>query len=455
MSKSAMSNSAIRCIVLFCSMSVFQSALTIVAADRVVGQESTNTSAGASTSASDTPPAANSAAANWTRFRGENGSGYVPDCKVALPWKAEDVTWSVDLPGSGNGSPIVFGDKVFLMSAEPESAMRLLLALDLKTGKLLWNQTRESAPHHLHLRSSYASCTPCANENAVFFVWASPQSVVLAAFDHAGQELWTQDLGTFVSQHGFGASPTLIGGKLILFNSQQGERLPADTEPGASQVVAFDPATGNVLWTTPVESTRSCYGVPAHYRDAEGNDALIIGDTASGLLAIDLKDGKKLWNKKVFVKRTVSSPVVAGGLAIGTEGSGGGGNILFAVDLEGQHDVRFEIKRSAPYVPTPVSDGEQLFLWDDSGIVSCVRLQTGEVVWSKRVGGNVSSSPVIAGDKLIGVAEDGTVTILSASETFEKLGSVKLDEVTRATPLVARDYVLIRTNSKLHCIGQP
>ncbi len=144
-----------------------------------------------------------------------------------------------------------------------------------------------------------------------------------------------------------------------------------------------------------------------------------------------------------------------GDIVIGTEGSGGGGNILFGVNLNGQHELKFEIKRAAPYVPTPVAKDELLFLWADNGIVSCVDAKTGESYWSERIGGNVSSSPVIAGDKLLGIAENGTLTVLSASRNFQQLGKVELEEITRSTPLLAEDYLLVRTDSHLICVGKP
>jgi outer membrane protein assembly factor BamB len=174
------------------------------------------------------------------------------------------------------------------------------------------------------------------------------------------------------------------------------------------------------------------------------------------VFALDAATGKQLWNNKVFSKRSVSCPVIVGDIAISTEGSGGGGNVLFGVNLKGDHGLAFEIKNTiAPYVPTPVAKDELLFLWADKGIVTCASATNGETFWSERIGGNVSTSPVIAGDKLIGIDEDGTVTILSASRSFQLLGKVKLGEVTRSTPLLAENYLLVRTDTKLICVGKP
>lgn len=399
--------------------------------------------------------AAEPSAQAWGQFRGVNGVGSVEKCDVPLPWQPADVAWQVELPGTGNGSPVYYGDKVFLMAGNPDTAERHLLAYGLKDGQLLWQHRIPSEPYRLHARSSYASCTPCVNESAVFFSWATPDNLTLAAFAHDGQQLWKKELGPYVSQHGFGASPVLFDKTLVLLNSQDAEELPPGQPPGQSRVMAFDSQTGEEKWSTPRTTTRTCYGVPTRFKDASGVDALLFCNTGDGVFALNLETGAPLWNNKVFSKRCVSSPVIAGNLAIGTEGSGGGGNILYGVALDGSHELKLKVDRSAPYVPTPVAKDDLLFLWGDAGIVSCIKLPDGEVLWSKRIGGNVSSSPVIAGDKLIGIAEDGTVSVLAASMGFNELGSVKLGSTCRATPALGEHFILLRTDTHLVCVGKP
>jgi outer membrane protein assembly factor BamB len=392
--------------------------------------------------------------ADWNRFRGTNGQGVIEQCKVPLPWTESDVAWKIDLPGKGNGSPIAVGKKVFIMSAAAEN-QRYALAYDLVSGKELWRKSFATPSHKVHAKSSYASCTPCANSNAVFYAWASPENLTVKAFSHEGDELWTKDFGRYISAHGFGGSPVLVDDMLILSNNQDAEELPPGVAPGDSSILALDVKSGNVIWETPRKSVRTCYGAPSVLEDA-GKKVLIFAETGDGVFALDAATGKQLWNNKVFTKRSVSCPVIVGDIAISTEGSGGGGNILFGVNLKGDHELAFEIKNTiAPYVPTPVAKGELLFLWADKGIVTCASATNGETFWSERIGGNVSTSPVIAGDKLIGIDEEGTVTILSASRSFQELGKVKLGEMTRSTPLLAEDYILIRTDSKLICVGKP
>lgn len=390
---------------------------------------------------------------NWNRFRGENGWGIIAESSVPLPWTSDDVAWTVKLPGKGNGSPIIQGNNVYVLSADPNTAERYVLSYDLISGDERWRKSYPSAPHALHTRSSYASSTPCADESAVYVTWAAPTGLVVKAFSHAGEELWSRELGPYVSQHGFGGSPILWENLLIVLDSQDAFDLPEGVSPGQTMVFAFDSKTGKTVWQRPRETTRVCYGVPAVLKTAAGKDALVMAETGDGLFALDAQTGAPLWNRKTFTKRSVSSPLVVGDLVIGSEGSGGGGNVLFAVNSK-SHEVVFEVRKAAPYVPTPVAKDDLLFLWSDNGIVSCLEWTTGQLVWSERVGGNVSSSPVIVGDKLVGIAEDGTVTVLAADREFQQLGEVKLGESIRSTPALREDCMLIRTDSSLVRIGR-
>jgi outer membrane protein assembly factor BamB len=125
--------------------------------------------------------------------------------------------------------------------------------------------------------------------------------------------------------------------------------------------------------------------------------------------------------------------------------------MLVAFDMDTQQE-RFRIQRAAPYVPTPVAQGDLLFLWSDAGIVTCVKLEDGQVLWSERIGGNFFSSPILLGDRLVNVSDTGTVTILAASAKFQKLGSISTDATVRATLVSSGDTLLLRTYEQLWII---
>lgn len=390
----------------------------------------------------------------WHRLRGPGGAGVAEECSATIPWSPEQIRWQTKLLGTGDGSPVVFGNTAFLMSCDADSATRYLQAIDLESGQPLWHKQVSGKATHLHKKNTFASSTPAVDDRAVYFTWGDAD-VHLAAYTHTGEEIWQRKLGRFVSQHGYGASPLVIDDRVVLFNSQAAERLPPGIAPGTSRVMAFDAKTGADAWTTPTTTTRTCYGVPAPFLDSNsGKEALLFANTGDGMFALEAATGKMLWNQPALEKRSVSCPIVVGDIGVCSEGSGGGGNIVFGIDLKDpSHRVVFRIQRAAAYVPSPIAHNDLLFSWSDRGIVGCFELPSGKPIWNKRIGGNYSSSPVIVGGKLIGISEDGLVTILAASKDFEKLGEIKLGENTKATPCVGADYLLIRTEKHLTKVG--
>ncbi|XZE33181.1 PQQ-binding-like beta-propeller repeat protein [Pirellulaceae bacterium SH501] len=386
----------------------------------------------------------------WTRFRGPNGQGVAPANGVAVPWKNESVK-KIKLPGSGHGSPVVWGEQAFLMSADPKFATRYAMAVDLNKGNVAWSKSYESQVHSLHKFSSYASSTPCVDSEQVYFAWADPEHTFLKAFTHAGEEVWSRDFGRYVSQHGFGTSPIRIDDLIILLNSQDSEELPAGVEPGFDRITAVDFKTGETRWETKLPTSRVCYGVPAVW-EHDGKKELVCSTTLQGMFGLDPKTGKILWNHDCFTQRVCSSAVIAGDLLLGTHGSGGGrDNRLVAFDLV-QKKERFRVTRSAPYVPSPLSTGDTLFLWSDAGIVSCVDSTNGDVLWNKRIGGDYSGSPVILGDLLMNVSHTGAVQVLRASREFEQLATIETELTVRSTMVPTENKLLLRGESELWII---
>jgi outer membrane protein assembly factor BamB len=388
--------------------------------------------------------------ATWTRFRGSEGRGRLAASPFRLPWSNDQVT-KIALPGTGIGSPVVWGDRVFLMASEAEDATRYLVAVDLKNQQLAWTQRFSSTPHRLHQYSSYASSTPCVDGSGVVVAWGDPEHVWIKKFSLEGEEIWSRDFGRYVSQHGFGTSPILVDGMVILLDSQDAEELEQGVAPGEDRMLALDATSGESVWETSLPTRRVCYGVPA-VRTAGGVRELVGATTGLGIFGMNLADGKVLWNHDCFRLRVCASMQVVGELAIASHGSlGGRDNLLVAYDMDKQEE-RFRIQRAAPYVPTPVATDDLLFLWSDAGIVSCVRLQDGSVCWSERIGGNFFSSPVILGDTLVNVSDAGEVTFLAAKEVFDRLGAIETGAGIRATIAVAQDHLLLRTENQLWVI---
>ena len=386
---------------------------------------------------------------DWTRFRGQNGSGVV-ESNVTIPWKSESVK-KVKLVGSGHGSPVVWNDRAFLMSGDPATGTRFLLAYDVNSGSLVWQRDFLSRTYSMHKFSSYASTTPCVDEERVYTAFADPDQTVLVATAHDGTEIWRRDFGRYVSQHGFGTSPICVGELVILLNSQDALELPPGVEPGQDRMVALNRRTGETVWETELPTSRVCYGVPCVWDNPEGKE-LVCSTTAQGMFGLDLATGKLLWNHQCFKERICSSSLLIGDVLIGTQGSGGGkGNTLVAFDLNTKKE-RFRVTKSCPYVPTPVANDRHLFLWGDAGIVTCVNPKDGETNWTQRVAGDYSGSPVIVNDNLVNVSAMGVVHILKASEDFERVGEIDLGEPVRSTIVPMTNKLLIRSETSLFIV---
>ena len=154
----------------------------------------------------------------------------------------------------------------------------------------------------------------------------------------------------------------------------------------------------------------------------------------------------------------VGSPAIAAGLVFGQCGSGGGGKGMFAVrpgnPAEGtEAEVAYELKDSLPYAPTPVANGRLLFLFNDQGVVTCIDAPTGELQWRERVGGRYFGSPVRVADRLYCISREGQMVVLAASEEFNELARIDLEEPSNSTPAIADGVMYLRTLSHLMAIG--
>ena len=398
----------------------------------------------------------------WARFRGPNGTGVGSGDSIPVKFSESDIKFKVELPGgSGCSSPVVWGDKVFVLSADPKDATRYVLCFNADTGEKIWQKDYKSEVHHLHTRSSFASCTPAVDEERVYVAWSTPKETFFKAFNHDGSEAWSIDLGTWQSQHGWGTSPIVYKNLVILHNSQQANELKEGEMPGESRMMAFDRKTGEQKWTTPLVSKNVCYSVPLIHQPADGGpDELICTSTGNGMFSLDPLTGKENWavNDGLFSMRTVSSPVEAGGLIFGSTGSGAySANYIVAVKPGKNAEVVYKLTNNnnfkAPYVPCLIADGDLLFCLYDKGFASCIDAKTGDVHWTERTNAAFSGSPVRVGDRIYCVDETGVVWVFAASKEYKLLAKNELGGESRSTPAVANGRLYVRTFSHLISIG--
>ncbi len=411
------------------------------------------------------------AAQEWTRFRGPNGTGVSDATTIPVEWTEKDFNWKTKLPGTGHSSPVVWGEKVFLLSADPDNATRYVLCINAKSGEIEWQRDFKSETHRLHLRSSYASSTPAVDAERVYVAWSKPDKTTLMALDHDGNTVWERDLGRFQSQHGFGTSPIIYNEMLILHNSQQATGLREDQlqlgeKPGKGFMMAFDRKTGKDIWSTPLESTYVCYSVPFIYSPPNGGaDELVCTSMGNGVFSLDLETGKFNWSshdgteEKTFSMRTVASPILAGGLIFGSTGSGAySGNYVAAVRPGKGAKVEWTLKNSgrfkAPYVACMLEKDGAVFMLYDRGFASCADAKTGQLYWSDRSGADFNGSPVLVRDKIYSIDEEGVVWVIAAdTREFRVLAKNPLGEGSHSTPAVSGGRMFLRTFSHLISVG--
>lgn len=391
----------------------------------------------------------------WTRFRGPNGSGLAMDAELPAPISPENYLWEKSLAGTGSSSPVLWGDRLFVTSCDSKSAELTLQCLSAESGDELWKKNFPSSPYRMHSRNSFASGTPAVDQDHVYIAYADPQHTMLVALDHRGNQKWERDFGTWVSQHGFGVSPMIYEDKVIFFNSQQAQQVRQGS-PGESRVIAVSCRDGSDIWTAPLTATRACYSVPGVYQDANGKNQLVCCNTGDGFFSLDPETGEQNWSTLPFRMRTVAATLVADGLIIGSNGSGGGGNYLVAIrpgDTTTQAPKKaYEIQR-ANYVPSPIAVDGKLFLFTDKGIAQCVDLQTGKTHWQQRLAKGFSGSPVATAGHVYVMDEDGNLYVISVDKTYRLISKHALGESTRATPAIADNRLFLRTDSRLICVG--
>lgn len=388
-------------------------------------------------------------AGNWPQFRGPDGTGVSSEKNIPVTWSPGDYKWDVAIEGTGHAAPIIWEDHVFVTSAEDEGAVRSLVCLNAKSGQQRWSRSIGMNRSKKHQKSSWASSTPVTDGERVYVAFADKENYLVAAYDFAGELVWRRNLGAFESQHGLGVSPILFEDMLIVPNDQD----------GPSFIVALDRQSGTTKWVSDQRSFREAsYSTPIIIQDKGQPAQLICLSGAMGVTGLDPHTGALQWRTEEFPLRTVASPVYGGGLIIASCGQGGRlGVKQIAVDprhwdKNGQASIKWTREKLIPYVPTPIVLGEYLFEWSDLGIVTCVALPTGKEVWTQRVGGEYSSSPLCIDGKLYGVDEDGRVVVIEAGPEFKELGTAELGDNSNSTPAVANGRLFLRTFQRLKCL---
>ncbi len=396
----------------------------------------------------------------WPRFRGPNGQGLSNARTIPTRWTAEDYNWKVCLAGDGHSSPVVWGDKVFITSVGRRGKTGFVQAFRISDGKMLWEKEYRLKSRRLSSLASCASATPSVDNKRIYALWHLEDVSMLVALDHGGNEMWNKSFVGKQTLHGAGSSPVVYR-DIVVFTHEQGN------DPGAikSTWVAVDSTTGTTRWTIERDSNKFVsHSTPCLYPcNAEAKQQaseLVFTSCAHGMTGVDPLKGTINWEvKSAFPNRTVSSPVIAGELVVGTCGEKGSGKHLIAVKppTKGsglKAEVVYKVEgRAIPFVSTPVVKDGFLFTFHDGGKVSCLDVKTGNQLWCERPAGRFYGSPVCVADRIYCITHNGQVVVIKAADEYELLAVNDLDEKSYSTPAVSGERMFLRTYSHLICIG--
>lgn len=441
------------------------------------------------------------ATASWPAFRGPAHTGEAPGADPPLNWNENNnVRWKVELEGAGHASPVVWGNRIIVMSAvktdkqirqeqdEPGSSRAgssILLAsrqtpgskgkgeqqqrrrrpprvkpthvhqfnvsaYDLDSGRRVWNTVvREEVPHEsLHSTASQVSASPVTDGK---HIWAFFGSRGLYCLDMEGKVLWEAQFGAQNTRNEFGegASPAVHGDFIVINWDHEGD----------SFVAALDKTTGEERWRVERNEPTS-WSTPLVVRDGE-NDVVVVSATGR-VVGYDLATGKEIWSVSGLGLNVIPTPVAddetvwvmsgyreAHGMAIRYPGAEG--------DLTGTDRVRWETDRGLSYVPSAVLVGGRIFFFQRfTGILSCYVLSSGDECYEQqRIDGyeNIYASLVAAGNRIYSVSRDGSAIVFSAGGEFKILARNELDDVFNATPAIVGDTIVLRGDKYLYNIG--
>jgi outer membrane protein assembly factor BamB len=406
----------------------------------------------------------------WPQWRGPHATGVSKTADPPVEWsETKNIRWKVEIPGRGSASPIVWGDRVFVLSAVPvgvdtaashqaRGGVRppiphkfVVSALDRKTGKPIWEKTaRESTPHEgSHQQyGTYASSSAMTDGERVYAFF---DSFGLYAYDMNGRLLWENDLGDkkMRNEFGEGQTPVLHGNRIVVQWDHQ----------GPSFIAALDKMTGKEVWRSERDEIDS-WGTPLVIE--QGGRAQVITTAMKKVRSYDLETGKVLWEGPGLTMNPIPSPVYEDGMVFAT--SGFRGNKLLAIrlaeakgDITGTSAIAWSLEQDTPYVPSPLLyDGVIYLLKSNSGILSAFDAKTGKPHYQlQRLDGvpNVFASPVGAKGRVYFPGQGGTTLVIKHGPQFEVLAKNVLDDGFDASPALVDNEIYLRGYKHLYAIA--
>lgn len=390
---------------------------------------------------------------NWPQFRGPSGDGHSESASLPTHWsETENVQWKTPIHGRGWSSPVVWGRQIWLATATEDGQQMYGICVDADSGKIIYDILlfENDSPAEIHALNSYASCTPVIEAGRVYLHFGSYGT---ACLDTAtGQTRWTRRDLPCDHYRGPGSSPILFENLLIIhydgFDYQY--------------VVALDKGTGRTVWKadrnvdygTDNGDLMKAYCTPIVIQAA--GRLQLISPTSKAAIAYDPHSGKELWKVRYNGYSATARPLFGHGLLFLNTGFSKAD--LMAVRPDGQGDVTdshvvWTVKKSIGSKPSQLLVDDLIYNVHDGGVATCVEAETGDEVWSHRLGGNYSASPIYGAGRIYFCSHEGNMTVIKPGREFETLAVNQLDQGMLASPAVTGDSLILRTTSHLYRIS--
>jgi outer membrane protein assembly factor BamB len=387
----------------------------------------------------ETYPSAEEIGRNWPSFRGPGGVGVSVFTNVPSSWNGktgEGIVWKAGIPLPGKNSPVVWGDRIFLTGADKDK--REVYCLDAGDGELLWQRPVSTAigssaePPQVLEDTGYAAPTAATDGRRVYAMFANGD---MAAFDFEGKEVWSMSLGVPVNAYGHAASLALWH-DLVLVQYDQ-----ASAEDGKSRLLAIKGSTGKIAWET-ARPVPNSWASPIVI--SVGGNEQVVTAAAPWVIAYEPAYGAELWRAECLGHDVGPSPAFGNGMVfVATAYAKVAAIRPDGIDNVTETHVAWTAEDGLPDVCSPLADGKRLYLISP-GLLTCYDAEKGSKVWEQDIKEQYHASPVLVGDKIYLLSDNGMTTIIKAGDKYDEVGRCELGEPCYATPAFLDGRIYIR-----------
>lgn len=400
-------------------------------------------------------------ASNWPQFRGPNGDGHADTNQVPTTWsERQNVKWKTGIHGRAWSSPVVWGKQIWLSTASENARELFAVCVDAESGKILRDVKLFDVerPQFHHAFNSAGSPTPVIEDGRAYITFGSPGTACLDT--QTGKMLWVRRDIACNHYRGAGSSP-IVYRDLLIMNFDGSD---------AQFIIALDKKTGKTEWRKDRSidfkdlgpdgkpksegDFRKAFATP-HVAEIDGKP-LLISQGANAAYGYDPLTGEEFWRVEERTSHSAGTrPLVGHGLIFFPSGWSQGQ--LLAVKPGGRGDVTsthvaWRVTKSVAKKPSLLLVDDLIYMFNDGGVASAIEARTGKEVWTERVGGNYSASPLFAGGNIYCFSEEGKATVLAPGREFKKVAENKLDAGFMASPAVTDNALILRTKTHLYRI---